>query len=94
VTKRDLIQELTMHSQAPLTLPVAKRVLTTFLDGIVQALARGERIEVRGFGCFTVKVRPASVRRDPRTGARVAVPARKVAVFKAAKGLRKRLNHP
>jgi integration host factor subunit beta len=94
VTKRELIKELATRYQAQFTPPVAERVVTTFFEGIVQALARGERIEVRGFGCFTVKGRPAAVRRDPRTGARVVVPAQKLPVFKAAKGLRRRLNKP
>jgi integration host factor subunit beta len=94
VTKRELMQELTTRSHPQFSPAVAKQVVQTFFAGLVDALARGERIEIRGFGHFAVKVRAAVLRRNPRTGARVAVPTHKVPVFKAAKGLRRRLNTP
>jgi integration host factor subunit beta len=50
-----------------------ERVVNTILDGITDALARGERVELRGFGAFSVRHRPARVGRNPRTGESVAV---------------------
>jgi len=62
------------------------------LDSMTEALGRGERIEIRGFGSLSIKQRPARERRNPRTGAIVLVPATKVPFFKVAKGLRWRVD--
>jgi integration host factor subunit beta len=92
MTKHDLIEELAARHALHFSRPVAERVVKAFFEGIVQALARGERVELRGFGVFTVKSRLAYEAHDPRTREFVAVPARKVPAFKAAKGLRRQLN--
>ena len=69
-----------------------ERIVSTIFDEIAAALARGDRVELRGFGAFSVKQRPARVGRNPRTGAAVNVPAKNVPFFKTGKELRERLN--
>src|SRR2546425_11723728 len=61
---------------------------------IVAALARGVRVELRGFGAFSVKSRRARAGRNPRTGAHVAVDQKSVPFFKTGKEMRERLNRP
>lgn len=70
----------------------AERIVATIFDEIVAALARGDRVELRGFGAFSVKRRPSRVGRNPRTGDAVAVSQKSVPYFKTGKELRERLN--
>lgn len=67
-------------------------VADTFFDSIVDHLAKGGRVELRGFGAFSTRARDARDGRNPRTGEAVAVPAKKVPYFKAGKEIRARLN--
>jgi integration host factor subunit beta len=67
-------------------------IVGTIFDGISEALARGERVELRGFGAFTVKRRNARTGRNPRTGEAVPVEEKAVPFFKAGKELRDRVN--
>jgi nucleoid DNA-binding protein len=91
VTKGDLITHLTKrHPQY--ALHAAALVVEVVLTSMVEALARGERVELRGFGSFALKSRPARERRNPRTGALVTVPATKRPFFRAAKEVRARVN--
>ena len=69
-----------------------ERIINTVFDEIGAALSRGDRVELRGFGAFSVKQRNARVGRNPRTGEAVEVPAKRVPYFKAGKDMRKRLN--
>ena len=69
-----------------------ERIVSTIFDEITQALSRGDRVELRGFGAFSVKGRDARVGRNPRTGAAVDVAEKFVPFFKAGKDLRDRLN--
>ena len=69
-----------------------ERIVNVILGEIVDALARGDRVELRGFGAFTVKYRAPRVGRNPRTGASVSVAEKYVPFFKTGKDLRKRLN--
>ena len=69
-----------------------ERVVSTVLDEITAALAKGDRVELRGFGAFSVKVRPARQGRNPRTGAPVDVEEKRVQFFRTGKELRERLN--
>jgi integration host factor subunit beta len=69
-----------------------ERIVNTILDEIATALSRGQRVELRGFGAFSVKSRPARLGRNPRTGAPVKVEAKYVPFFKTGKELRERLN--
>ena len=69
-----------------------ERIVTTIFDEITDALARGDRVELRGFGAFSVKQRDARTGRNPRTGESVAVIEKVVPFFKTGKELRERLN--
>ncbi len=69
-----------------------ERIVTTIFEEISGALSRGDRVELRGFGAFSVKKRGARVGRNPRTGESVAVDAKAVPFFKTGKQLRERLN--
>ena len=67
-------------------------LVNAILDTIADALARGDRVELRGFGAFSVKRREARRGRNPRTGAAVAVSEKAIPVFKTGKEMRQRLN--
>ena len=69
-----------------------ERIVNVIFDEIVDALARGDRVELRGFGAFTVKHRPPRSGRNPRTGTAVKVDEKFVPFFKTGKELRERLN--
>jgi integration host factor subunit beta len=71
-----------------------ERIVNTILEEICGALERGNRVELRGFGAFSVKQRDPRNGRNPRTGAAVAVDGKKVPFFKTGKEMRKRLNDP
>jgi integration host factor subunit beta len=69
-----------------------EKVLKAILDQIVGALARGDRVELRGFGVFSTTLRKARTGRNPRTGVAVSVAQKAMPSFKAAKEMQKRLN--
>ena len=69
-----------------------ENIVNAILNEIVAAMARGDRVELRGFGAFSVKNRPARTGRNPRTGAAVAVGEKFVPFFKAGKELRERVD--
>jgi len=69
-----------------------ERIVNTIFEEITDALANGDRVELRGFGAFSVKTRDARVGRNPRTGEAVSVEQKKVPFFKTGKLLRDRLN--
>lgn len=69
-----------------------EKIVNTIFEEITDALASGERVELRGFGAFSVKEREARVGRNPRTGEPVQVERKHVPFFKAGKLLRDRLN--
>jgi integration host factor subunit beta len=69
-----------------------ERIVTTVFNQIAEALARGDRVELRGFGAFSVKRRDARIGRNPRTGDSVAVEEKYIPFFKTGKLLRDRLN--
>ena len=69
-----------------------ERIVSTVFDEIISAMARGERVELRGFGAFSVKQRQARQGRNPRTGEAVQVVEKHVPFFKTGKLLRDRLN--
>ena len=70
-----------------------ERIVTTIFDEIAAALTRGDRVELRGFGAFSVKQRNARVGRNPRTGESVSVAAKRGPYFKTGKQLREKLNN-
>ena len=69
-----------------------ERLVATIIDEVSAALERGNRVELRGFGAFSVRERRARVGRNPRTGTSVQVSEKKVPFFKMGKGMRERLN--
>jgi integration host factor subunit beta len=69
-----------------------ENIVNAILGEITTALSRGDRVELRGFGAFSVKKRPAREGRNPRTGARVSVDKKAVPFFKTGKEMRERLN--
>ncbi len=69
-----------------------ERIVSTIFEEISAALARGDRVELRGFGAFSVKKRAARIGRNPRTGEAVRVAEKAVPFFKTGKELRERLN--
>jgi integration host factor subunit beta len=91
VIKSELIQKIAAANPHLYHRDV-ERIVNVIFDQIIEALARGERVELRGFGAFTVKHRAPRVGRNPRTGASVAVEEKYVPFFKTGKELRERLN--
>ena len=71
-----------------------ERIVSTIFDEFSAALSRGDRVELRGFGAFSVKHRDSRIGRNPRTGEAVAVAQKAVAYFKTGKQLRDLLNSP
>lgn len=69
-----------------------EHIVNAVLDEVTTALTRGDRVELRGFGAFSVKNRPARTGRNPRTGQKVAVTEKYVPFFKTGKEMRERLN--
>ena len=69
-----------------------ERIVNTIFDEVMRAMSNGDRVELRGFGAFSVKKRDARVGRNPRTGESVDVPEKHVPFFKTGKLLRDRLN--
>ena len=91
MTKSELIARLA-ESNPHLYQRDVERIVTTIFDEIAAALARGDRVELRGFGAFSVKKRDARQGRNPRTGETVAVEGKAIPFFKTGKQLRERLN--
>jgi integration host factor subunit beta len=91
MTKSELVQRLA-ELNPHLYLRDVEKIVETFFDDITDALVRGERVELRGFGAFSVKQRDPRVGRNPRTGETVQVEAKRLPFFKTGKGLRDRLN--
>jgi integration host factor subunit beta len=91
MTKSELIARLA-EANPHLFHRDAERIVTTVFDEITAALARGDRVELRGFGAFSAKQRGARVGRNPRTGVSVQVSAKYIPYFKSGKQLRERLN--
>ncbi|MFT4956683.1 MAG: integration host factor subunit beta [Brevundimonas sp.] len=89
--KSQLIEKLAAEN-THLTHAEVERVVNVVLDSMVDAMSDGGRVELRGFGAFSVRSRPARVGRNPRTGEAVSVPAKSVPFFKSGKELRERLN--
>jgi integration host factor subunit beta len=93
MTKRKLIEQLLARCQK-LSHRDAERTVNAIFDAMTKELARGERIEIRGFGSFAVKQRRARQGRNPRTGEVVAVDAKRIPFFRAGKELRVEVNGP
>lgn len=91
MTKSELIQRLAERNPH-LYLRDVEKIVETIFEEITKALVNGDRVELRGFGAFSVKKREARSGRNPRTGESVKVDAKRLPFFKTGKGLRERLN--
>jgi integration host factor subunit beta len=89
--RSELIQKIA-DENPHLTQRHVERIVHTVFEEIIEALARGDRVELRGFGAFSVKSRDARIGRNPRTGEAVEVEDKKIPFFKTGKALRDRLN--
>jgi len=93
MTKSDLIARLAAR-YPQLVAKDADFAVKTILDAMGEGLARGQRIEIRGFGSFGLNYRPPRVGRNPKSGEKVHVPEKHVPHFKAGKELRERVDRP
>jgi integration host factor subunit beta len=91
MTKRGIVEELLARRQG-FSHRESETIVNAIFDAMVTALARGERIEIRGFGSFGVKQRRAREGRNPRTGQPVAVQAKRIPFFRAGKELKVEVN--
>jgi len=89
MTKKDII--LRVSDETNLKQIDVKKVVQKTFDCIIEALARGEKIELRNFGVFKIKQRKSRTGRNPRTGQIVPVPPRKVVVFKPGLEMKKKI---
>ncbi|MCY3590296.1 MAG: integration host factor subunit beta [Acidobacteriota bacterium] len=90
MTKAQLVEEVARS--ANLTKKDAEVIVSTVFESIVDSLKDGDKIELRGFGSFRIRERGSRIGRNPKTGARVDVPSKKIPYFKPGKELRERLN--
>jgi integration host factor subunit beta len=91
MTKSELIERLAAR-QTHLMQKDVELAVKLILDRISQALARQDRVEIRGFGSFALHNRPARIGRNPKTGEPVRIPAKHVPHFKPGKEMRERVN--
>ncbi len=92
MTKADLVEKVADVVGPGVTKRECGRLVEAFLDAVKDALARGDRIELRGFGVFKVRHRKARTGRNPKTGEPVEVPSRDVPVFEPSRHLRSRVD--
>ena len=91
MTKADLIEEVSRLAE--LTRKDSEIIVETIFDSVVRSLRAGDKIEIRGFGSFRTRQRKPRVGRNPKTGARVEVAAKKIPYFKPSKDLKDVINH-
>src|SRR6202008_2480927 len=91
LTKADLIEEVLKVTELPRK--ESEIIVETIFDSIIGALQKGEKIEIRGFGSFRTRHRRGRVGRNPKTGAKVEVPAKKIPFFKPSKELKYFVNN-
>ena len=90
MTKADLIDEVSRLAE--LTRKDSEVIVETIFDSVVRSLRAGDKIEIRGFGSFRTRQRNARIGRNPKTGDKVDVPAKRVPFFKPSKELRDSVN--
>ena len=90
MTKAELVEEVARTTD--LTKKHAEIIVNTVFDSIVDTLKAGEKIELRGFGSFRIRHRGPRVGRNPKTGDKVEVPAKRIPYFKPGKELREMIN--
>ncbi len=92
MNKSELVERLA--DRAKITKKRAEQVVNLVFEQMTEALKRGERIEIRGFGSFTSKSYDAYTGRNPRTGETIHVPAKRLPFFKVGKELKERVDYP
>lgn len=92
MNKTELVTALAAKTE--LSKKDAEKAVNAFVDVISEALTKGEKIQLIGFGTFAVKDRPARVARNPRTGEEIKIAASKAPGFKAGKALKDKVNTP
>jgi integration host factor subunit beta len=90
MTKADLVEEVSRVTE--LTRKDSEVIVDTLFESVIKALKGGDKLEVRGFGSFRVRQRNARVARNPKTGEKVEVPAKRVPYFKPSKELKDLIN--
>lgn len=90
MTKADLVEEVAKTVEVPKK--DAEKIVKTVFESVTNALHRGEKIELRGFGSFRLRERKSRIGRNPKTGETVNVPSKKVPYFKAGKELKELIN--
>ena len=90
MTRADLTEEV--HQAIGTPLKESDEVVSAIFDSIVRALRTGDKVEIRGFGVFHTRQRRGRIARNPKTGARVEVPPKRIPFFKPSKELRELLN--
>src|SRR5262245_30480814 len=90
MTKADLVEEVARVSE--LTKKHSEAIVNTVFDSIIQALQRDDKIELRGFGSFRIRQRRSRQGRNPKTGDKVDVPAKRIPYFKPGKELKELIN--
>ncbi len=90
MTKAELVKEVS--SKTNLTKKKAEEVINATFEEISRALQRGERLQIPAFGVFYVKERKERQGRNPKTGEKITIPAKKVAIFRVSKALESKLN--
>lgn len=90
MTKADLIEEVSRVVE--MTRKDSEVIVEAIFDSVVKSLRNGEKIEIRGFGSFRTRQRQPRVGRNPKTGARVEVPAKRIPYFKPSKELKDLVN--
>jgi integration host factor subunit beta len=90
MTKADLIEEISRAVE--MTRKDSEQIVDTIFDSIVRALRGGDKIEIRGFGSFRTRQRQSRIGRNPKTGAKVEVPPKKIPFFKPSKELKDLIN--
>jgi len=90
MTKAELVDGVT--ASGDLTRRDGEVIVDTFFEGVIDAIRNGDKVEIRGFGSFRIRQRNARTGRNPKTGAKVEVPAKRVPYFKPSKELRDLLN--
>jgi integration host factor subunit beta len=90
LTKADLIEEVLKVTELPRK--ESETIVETIFDSIIEAIQKGEKIEIRGFGSFRTRQRKGRVGRNPKTGEKVEVPAKRIPFFKPSKELKDFVN--
>lgn len=90
LTKADLIEEVLRITELPRK--ESETVVETIFESIIQSLQKGDKIEIRGFGSFRTRQRRGRIGRNPKTGAKVDVPPKKIPFFKPSKELKDFVN--